>query len=85
MSGPDQPQAPSTRPDPLLDDLLVHFSDRLQAGAAAALEKATQLPNRDVSYARFLLAMAFWRLGEKDRARRWYDLAAAQVDLHEVR
>jgi tetratricopeptide (TPR) repeat protein len=53
--------------------------------AVQALEKAAQLPNRDMSYARFLLAMAYGRLGEKDQARKWYDLAAAQVDLHEVR
>jgi tetratricopeptide (TPR) repeat protein len=53
--------------------------------AIPALEKATQLPNRDVSNSQFLLAMACWRLGEKEQGRRWYDLAAGRVGMLEVR
>jgi hypothetical protein len=30
----------------------------------------------------FFLAMAYWKLGEKDKARAWYDRAAAWMDKH---
>jgi uncharacterized protein HemY len=53
--------------------------------AAESLEKATQLPNRDVSYALFLLAMTYRQLDDKAQAHKWYDLAATQVHLHELR
>ena len=45
-------------------------------GAIAALEKSRQLqPQADDSANTFFLAMAHWHRGDRDQARRWYDLA----------
>src|SRR5262249_4238020 len=50
---------------------------RLRAGklgpAAEALEKGLALAKRDDAVAWFSLAVARWQLGEKDKARVWYD------------
>jgi serine/threonine protein kinase/uncharacterized protein HemY len=47
-------------------------------GAVAALEKSMKLANgQDESFNTFFLAMTFWRLGEKEQARQWYDQAVA--------
>jgi serine/threonine protein kinase/Flp pilus assembly protein TadD len=46
-----------------------------------ALEKSLQLaPEESVAYNGFFLAMAHWRLGEKDTARQWYGKAAAWLE-----
>ncbi len=48
--------------------------------AIVALEKATQLRNGGDSYDWFFLAMAHWQLGEKDKARQWFDRAVQGMD-----
>jgi serine/threonine protein kinase/tetratricopeptide (TPR) repeat protein len=46
--------------------------------AISALEKSETLaPGKDLALNGFFLAMAHWRFGHKDQARRWYDKAAA--------
>src|SRR5262249_43077221 len=40
-------------------------------------------PKGGISFQWFPLALAHWRLGETDRAREWYDRAAAWMDRHE--
>jgi tetratricopeptide (TPR) repeat protein len=49
-------------------------------GAVAALEKSTELRNGGDAFDWFFLAMAQWRLGEKDRGHRWYDRAVKWMD-----
>jgi tetratricopeptide (TPR) repeat protein len=51
-----------------------------------ALEKSCALqdnPKGGDAAQWFFLAMAHWRLGEKDKAREWYDRAAAWMDKHD--
>ena len=31
----------------------------------------------------FVLAMAYWRAGDKDKAARWYDRTAAWMEKHQ--
>jgi len=51
--------------------------------ALKALEKSERLyQGRDFSFNGFFLAMAHWRLGDKDEARRWYDDAIAWMREH---
>jgi serine/threonine protein kinase/tetratricopeptide (TPR) repeat protein len=61
-----------------------HYEAGDYADAAAALEKATQLPGGQDSRARFLLAAARARLGEKAEARRWYDDAVPRMEKREL-
>jgi tetratricopeptide (TPR) repeat protein len=56
-------------------------------GAVAALEKSLELGintfgnrNRPDSSEWFFLAMAHWRLGDKEQARKWYDKAVEWTD-----
>jgi uncharacterized protein HemY len=44
--------------------------------AALALEKADRMESGADHYHRFFLAMAYWHLGEKDKARQAYEQAA---------
>jgi serine/threonine protein kinase/tetratricopeptide (TPR) repeat protein len=47
-------------------------------GAIAALEKAEGLaPGKSLGYNAVFLAMAHWKLGEKDKARQYYDRAVS--------
>jgi tetratricopeptide (TPR) repeat protein len=46
----------------------------------AALDQAMKLRNGGTSTDWFFLAMAHWQLGDKDRARTWYDKAAQWMD-----
>ena len=48
--------------------------------AVAALEKAMQLRGGGDSYDWFFLAMAYWQLGEKDKASQWFDKAVQWMD-----
>jgi serine/threonine protein kinase/tetratricopeptide (TPR) repeat protein len=48
-------------------------------GAAAAAEESLRLEGRGNSYDWFVLAMARWRLGARDEARRWYDRAVGAM------
>jgi tetratricopeptide (TPR) repeat protein len=58
-------------------------------GAVTALEKSMALYSlypeslTEESYSTFVLAMAQWRLGDKDEARRWYDRAVRWMDKYE--
>ena len=44
--------------------------------AIAALEKSMELRNDGDSHDWFILAMAHWQLGEKDKAREWFAKSA---------
>jgi superkiller protein 3 len=46
----------------------------------AALQKSLDLGRRGDSVVGFFLAMAHWRLGHEDEARRWYDRAAEWME-----
>jgi tetratricopeptide (TPR) repeat protein len=48
--------------------------------AVEALMKSIQLRKGGDSFDFFFLAMAHWQLGEKDKARAWYDRAVAWMD-----
>jgi superkiller protein 3 len=50
--------------------------------AVDALMKSVQLSNGGTSSDFFFLAMAHWQLGEKEKARTWYDQAVAWMDKH---
>jgi tetratricopeptide (TPR) repeat protein len=52
------------------------------ATAVTALEKAVQLREGGDSADWFFLAMAQWRLGHKDQARKWHNQAAAWMEKH---
>jgi tetratricopeptide (TPR) repeat protein len=47
--------------------------------AVAALQKSMDLQSGGDSFDFFFLAMAEWKLGEKDKARQWYDKAVAAL------
>src|SRR5262249_46519626 len=72
-----------------LDPTLPHFWQTLgwaeyRAGnwqaAIRALDKVKELGSPGDSLVWFPLAMAHWRLGHKDEARRWYDRAVEWMD-----
>ena len=48
--------------------------------AIEALMKSAQLRNGGDSFDFFFLAMAHWKLNEKEKARAWYDQAVAWMD-----
>jgi tetratricopeptide (TPR) repeat protein len=48
--------------------------------AVAALEKSMQLRGGGDSYDWFFLAMAYWQLAEKEKARQWFDRAVQWMD-----
>ena len=48
--------------------------------AVETLMKSVQLGKGGSSFHFFFLAMAHWQLGEKDKARAWYDRAVAWMD-----
>jgi tetratricopeptide (TPR) repeat protein len=50
--------------------------------AIAVLEKSMQLHGGSGSYDWFFLAMAYWRLGEKEKARDCFDKAVQWMDKH---
>src|SRR5262249_49541853 len=51
--------------------------------ALQALEKSMALSKGGDSFDWFFLAMASWRLGEKDKAREWYDRAMQWMDKNQ--
>jgi eukaryotic-like serine/threonine-protein kinase len=51
--------------------------------AIAAFEKSMKLGQGGNSFDWFFLAMAHWQLGEKDKAREWYDRAVAWMDKNQ--
>jgi serine/threonine protein kinase/Flp pilus assembly protein TadD len=48
--------------------------------AIAALKQSMQLGDAGYSHSRFFLAMAHWRRGDKEQARRWYGEAATWLE-----
>jgi tetratricopeptide (TPR) repeat protein len=53
-----------------------------ERGAIAALEKSEELGHgRDFGFNAFFLAMARWRLGERDAARKWYGQAVEWMEM----
>jgi tetratricopeptide (TPR) repeat protein len=52
------------------------------AAAIEDLNKAIELRNGGDSFDWFFLAMAHWRLGHTEDARKWYDRAAGWMDRH---
>jgi serine/threonine protein kinase/Flp pilus assembly protein TadD len=53
--------------------------------AIAALKRATENRSGGDSAEWFFLAMAYWRLGDKQQARAWYDRAVRWMDEHQPR
>jgi tetratricopeptide (TPR) repeat protein len=61
-----------------------HYRMGDDRAAVAALERATLPPDEDDRLVRLFLAMAYRRLGEKDRARKLYDSVVSRME-HGVR
>ena len=59
---------------------VAHYRAGDWKAAIAALEKSMELRNGGDSFDWFFLAMAHWRLGEKEKAREWYDRAVQWMD-----
>ena len=53
--------------------------------AVEALMKSVQLCKGGSSFNFFFLAMAHWQLGEKDKAREWYDRAVQLMDKNQTK
>jgi tetratricopeptide (TPR) repeat protein len=51
--------------------------------AVPALKKSMDLRKGGNSFDWFLLAMAYWQLGDKEQARRWYDKAVPWMDKND--
>jgi Tfp pilus assembly protein PilF len=51
--------------------------------AIAALDKSMELRKGGDSFDWFFLAMAHWQLGQKDKARQWYDRAVQWMDRNQ--
>jgi serine/threonine protein kinase/tetratricopeptide (TPR) repeat protein len=62
---------------------IAHYRAGGHKAAIAALEKSMELRKGGDSFDWFLLAMAHWQLGEKDKAREWYDKAVKWTDKNE--
>ena len=52
--------------------------------AVAALEKSSELPNGDNGFNWFFLAMSHEKLGDKEKARQWYDRAIQWKDKNQA-
>ena len=57
-----------------------HYRAGAWSEAVAAFEKSMELRQGGDSFDWFFLAMAHWRLGDKDKARKWYDRAVQWMD-----
>ncbi len=57
-----------------------HYRNADWKSAVEALTKATQLTDGGAASDWLFLAMACWRLGDKDQARTWYDKAVTWMD-----
>jgi Flp pilus assembly protein TadD len=53
--------------------------------AVEALEKFEEMKNDNTHNHRFFLAMAYWQIGEKDRARQAYEQAVQWMDRNSPR
>jgi tetratricopeptide (TPR) repeat protein len=62
---------------------VAHYRAGDDRACAEAFERSRVLnPNDDDGFDWFYLAMAYWRLGDRDRARQWYDKATTWVEAH---
>ncbi len=64
---------------------MAHYRAGDWKGAALALEKSMELRKGGDSNDWFFQAMACWRLGEKDKARKWFDRAIRWADENQPR
>jgi tetratricopeptide (TPR) repeat protein len=62
---------------------VAHYRNGECQSALAALEKSMNLSRGGNSGDWFFLAMAHWKLGEKDKARQWYDKAVDWMDTNQ--
>ena len=62
---------------------VAHYRAGDWKAAIAALEKSMELRKGGDSFDWFFLAMAHWQLGEKDKAREWYDRAVQWMDKNQ--
>src|SRR5262249_57843159 len=62
---------------------VAHYRAGQWKEAVAALDKSMELRKGGDSFDWFFLAMANWRLGEKDKARELYDRAAQWMDKNQ--
>jgi tetratricopeptide (TPR) repeat protein len=60
-----------------------HYSAGNWKEAVATLEKSMELQKGGNSFDWFFLVMAHWQLGEKDKARKWFDRAAEWMDKNQ--
>jgi serine/threonine protein kinase/Tfp pilus assembly protein PilF len=61
---------------------VAHYRDGDDKAAVAELETAMSLRSGGNSFDWFFLAMAHWRLGDRDEARAWFDRAVQWTDKH---
>jgi Flp pilus assembly protein TadD len=61
---------------------VAHYRNGDDKGAVAALATAMSLRNGGDSFDWFFLAMAHWRLGNRDKAQTWFDQAVQWMDKH---
>ena len=59
-----------------------HYRARDWKAAIAALEQSRAMREGGDAHEWFFLAMAHWQLGEKVKAREWYDRAAKWMEKH---
>jgi Flp pilus assembly protein TadD len=61
---------------------VAHYRSGDDKAAVAELETAMTLRGGGDSFDWFFLAMAHWRLGDRDQARAWFDRAVQGMDRH---
>jgi tetratricopeptide (TPR) repeat protein len=59
---------------------VAHYRNSEWKEAVAALEKSKMLPEGGESADFFFLAMAHWQLGDKEKARSWYDMGVQRME-----
>jgi tetratricopeptide (TPR) repeat protein/tRNA A-37 threonylcarbamoyl transferase component Bud32 len=64
---------------------VAHYRNGDDKTAVAVLETAMSLREGGDSFDWFFLAMAHWRLGDRDEARTWFDRAVQWMDRHKPR
>jgi Flp pilus assembly protein TadD len=62
---------------------VAHYRNGDDKAAVAELHKAIGLRGGGDGCDWFFLAMAYWRQGERDQARQWFDRAAQWMDKYE--
>jgi tetratricopeptide (TPR) repeat protein len=62
---------------------IAHYRARQWSDALSAFQQAIKLRKGGTSRDRFFLAMVYGRLGEKEKARKWYDQALQGLDKND--